>query len=80
MDAIARRFNTDAVRTIALAFDQAWAMLGEAMDVASIDLPHARRYALAKRIVAKANEGMADPNDLAADAFAFVHGSMHTLT
>jgi hypothetical protein len=55
-------------------------MLGEAIDVASIDLPHARRYALAKRIVAKANEGMADPNDLAADAFAFVHGSIHTLT
>ena len=80
MDAIPSRFDTESARTIAIAFDRAWAMLGEVIDVAFIDLPHARRYALAKRIVAKANEGMADPNDLAADAFAFVHKSMHTVT
>ena len=78
MDTIPSRFDTESARTIAIAFDRAWTMLGEVIDVAFIDLPHACRYALAKRIVAKANEGMADPNDLAADAFAFVHMSMHT--
>jgi hypothetical protein len=66
------RFDASAMKVLALAFDRAWAMLRSADETALTDIPHARRYAIAKRIVTKANEGVMDPNQLASDAFSFV--------
>jgi hypothetical protein len=66
-------FDPNLTRTLAHAFDNAWTMLGQTSDGAALNGSADKvRDALAKRIVAMADEGITDPDELAVDALAFV--------
>jgi hypothetical protein len=74
------RFDAATVQVLAVAFDRAWVMLTDVDETALTDIPHARRYALAKRIAARVNEGLMDPHQLACDAVSFVHNTVRPMS
>jgi|GEM_PF-6884899 len=66
-------FDPALTEVLTAAFDRAWAMLKDTETGASLDgSADLVREALAKRIVAMADEGVTDADELAVDALAHV--------
>ena len=70
-------FDPNLTKKLAHAFDSAWSMLGQTNAGTALNGNADRvREALAKRIVAMADDGVTDPDELSVDALAFVQEKM----
>jgi len=72
-------FDPNLTGALAHAFDSAWTMLGESSAGAALNGDADKvRDALAKRIVAMADDGITDPDELAVDALAYIQDNVLT--